>query len=83
VLERYAAPLFDGLDNKAYFRIVKAGFAGRRKKLRGSLAAGLHLTKNGADTLLKEAGIDGNRRAQELSLRDWHKLYNAYKSTNM
>jgi 16S rRNA (adenine1518-N6/adenine1519-N6)-dimethyltransferase len=72
-------PLFKNLDEKLFFQIVKAGFAGRRKKLRSSLAAGLRLSKPDADTLLKKAGLNGDRRAQELSLKDWHKLYVAWK----
>lgn len=83
ILKRRAKPLFDNLDSKTYFRIVKAGFAGRRKKLRSSLAAGLRISKEQADELLKNAGINGDLRAQNLSLSDWHKLYIAYKNDNM
>lgn len=81
VILRYRAkPLFHDLDTQKFFSLVKAGFAGRRKKLRGSLAAGLHLTKGQADELLKKAGIDPNLRAQNLSLDDWHKIYQNLKS---
>jgi 16S rRNA (adenine1518-N6/adenine1519-N6)-dimethyltransferase len=79
VLKRHENPLFDSLDVKQFFRVVKAGFAGRRKKLRGSLAAGLQVNKEQADDLLKKAGISGDLRAQNLSLQDWHKLYLATK----
>lgn len=82
-LTRRPKPLFEDLDSKLFFRIVKAGFSGRRKKLRGSLSAGLHLSKDQADRLLKSAGIDGSLRAQNLSLKDWHKLYKACKSTKI
>lgn len=75
ILKHRKKPLFNDLDTKAYFRLVKAGFSGRRKKLRGSLAAGLGLDKAKADELLKRAGISGDLRAQNLSLQDWHKLY--------
>jgi 16S rRNA (adenine1518-N6/adenine1519-N6)-dimethyltransferase len=83
ILHRHAKPLFNELDTKVYFRIVKAGFAGRRKKLRGSLAAGLGLSKEQSDAILRKTGIDGNLRAQNLSLQDWHKLYKAYNRSNM
>jgi 16S rRNA (adenine1518-N6/adenine1519-N6)-dimethyltransferase len=83
ILKQYSKPLFEELDNQLFFRIVKAGFAGRRKKLRSSLAAGLRITKQEGDSLLKTAGIDGSLRAQNLSLQDWHKLYNACKTINM
>ena len=74
VLRHHKKPLFDGLDTKAFFRVVKAGFAGRRKKLRSSLAAGLRIDKKAADELLAKSGIDGDKRAQELSLADWYSL---------
>lgn len=77
MLKQRPKPLFPDLDNKLFFRLVKAGFAGRRKKLRGSLAAGLGISKEAADELLARAGINGDLRAQNLSLQDWHKLYMA------
>ena len=83
ILARRAGPLFDELEPRLFFRLVKAGFAGRRKKLRGSLSAGLNIGKDEADELLSLAGIDGDLRAQNLSLEDWHKLYKAYKTTIM
>lgn len=83
ILKRRPVPMFKNLDTRVFFRLAKAGFAGRRKKLRGSLSAGLGISKEQADGLLKSAGVDGNSRAQELSLEDWHKLYKAYKSNSM
>lgn len=83
ILQKRSKPMFPGLDAKLYFRIIKAGFAGRRKKLRGSLSAGLGIDKGQADFLLKAAGIDSGRRAQELSLQEWHKLYTAHKSSTI
>lgn len=78
VLHHRHKPLFHDLDTKKFFQIVKAGFSGRRKKLRSSLAGGLRLSKKEADNLLAKAKIDGNLRAQELSLQDWHKLYKIF-----
>ena len=75
ILTRHKKPLFASLDTKKFFRIAKAGFAGKRKKLRSSLAAGLQLGKQEADQLLTKAGIDGGLRAQDLSIGDWYKLY--------
>jgi 16S rRNA (adenine1518-N6/adenine1519-N6)-dimethyltransferase len=83
ILGRRGKPLFENLDTKTYLRLIKAGFAGRRKKLRSSLAAGLGIDKTEADQLLKQTDISGDLRAQELSLQDWHKLYSVYKSTKM
>jgi 16S rRNA (adenine1518-N6/adenine1519-N6)-dimethyltransferase len=79
ILRRHAKPLFKELDNQKFFQVVKAGFSGRRKKLRSSLAAGLRISKGQADELLAKAKINGDLRAQNLSLADWHNLYLAHK----
>lgn len=71
-------PLFPGVDSKVFFRLVKAGFSEKRKKLRSSLSGGLRIAKPEAETLLEKAGIDPNKRAQELSLTDWYALYTAF-----
>jgi 16S rRNA (adenine1518-N6/adenine1519-N6)-dimethyltransferase len=83
ILKRRPKPPFKGLDTRLYFQLVKAGFAGRRKKLRGSLAAGLSITKPQADELLRTAGISGDLRAQNLSLQDWHRLYLAHQKLSV
>ena len=83
ILRRHQTPLIRDLDTKLFFRLVKAGFAGRRKKLRGSLSAGLSIDKHQADKLLKTAGIDGSLRAQNLGLSDWHKLYLACQKSGV
>ncbi len=78
VLRRHEKPLFSGIDTDIFFRLVKAGFSERRKKLRSSLAGGLGLAKEQADSLLDKAAIDPAARAQNLSLAQWHSLYLAY-----
>ena len=75
VLKRRKGALFDDVETAKFFQLVKAGFSARRKKLRSSLSGGLNITKLEAEKMLKSAGIDHNRRAQELSLTDWHPLY--------
>ena len=71
-------PLFDNVDTKTFFRVVRAGFSQRRKTLLNSLSGGLQLEKTAAAALLENAGIDGGRRAQSLSLSEWHDLYLVY-----
>lgn len=78
ILRRHKKPPFQGLDSKVFFQVVKAGFSGRRKKLRSSLAAGLQMGKEEADALLEAAEVNGDLRAQSLSLGQWHKLYMHY-----
>ena len=65
----------DGDDVAAFFRIVRAGFAQRRKQLRNSLAHGLALPADGLAEALAAAGIQEQRRAQTLSVSEWVRLY--------
>jgi 16S rRNA (adenine1518-N6/adenine1519-N6)-dimethyltransferase len=74
ILQRRDVPLF-AVESKEFFRIVKAGFAERRKKLRSSLSGGLRISKEQATELIQSAGLSPDARAQELSLDDWYKLY--------
>ncbi len=78
VMKRLEEPLFPGVDTKTFFRLVKAGFAQRRKTLLNSLSAGLQLSREEVDVMCGEAGIDPTRRAQTLNLEEWHMLYRAY-----
>jgi 16S rRNA (adenine1518-N6/adenine1519-N6)-dimethyltransferase len=78
ILERRTQPLFPGVDSKLFFRLVKAGFAQRRKTLLNSLSAGLRLSREATAELCLAAGIDSKLRAQTLSLPEWHSLYRSY-----
>lgn len=79
ILKHRSRPLFESADTMDFFRVVKAGFSARRKKLRSSLSGGLRIGKTEAESLLNQAGLDPSLRAQALSLDDWHKLYLAYE----
>jgi 16S rRNA (adenine1518-N6/adenine1519-N6)-dimethyltransferase len=70
-------PLFKELDKMAYMRLVKAGFSAKRKKLRSSLSGGLGMDKSQTDELLKKSKINGDLRAQNLTLDQWHSMYKA------
>lgn len=63
-----------GDNEQAFFHVVKAGFSAKRKKLRSSLSGGLGISKPEAETVLKNAGLDPNARAESLSIQDWLKL---------
>jgi len=83
ILNKRKKPLFADTDPRAYMRMVKAGFSQPRKKLRSSLSAGLGVNKDETDRMLKQAKISGDLRAQNLSLKDWHKLYKALSETRI
>ena len=81
ILNKREQPLFGNNDPKVLFRLVKAGFGERRKKLRSSLSSGLYINKTQAEKLLNEARIDSNLRAQNLSLDDWLNLFKSWSAT--
>jgi 16S rRNA (adenine1518-N6/adenine1519-N6)-dimethyltransferase len=70
-IDVYPAPPVAVPDVQLFFRVVRAGFGQKRKQLRNSISAGLHLDKARADLLLGEAGVDPQRRAETLSLEEW------------
>lgn len=72
-----AQPAF-AADPEVLFRLVRAGFGEKRKKLQNSLAGGLRLEKEVTRRLLEKSELDQNARAQELTLQYWKKLYNNY-----
>jgi len=74
ILHMHSTPKITTSDTKEFFRIVKAGFSAKRKKLRSSIASGLHVTKPEAEALLKRAAIDPDTRAEQLSVDDWMRL---------
>jgi 16S rRNA (adenine1518-N6/adenine1519-N6)-dimethyltransferase len=80
-LARRAAPLFAGVDEAVFFRLVKAGFSQKRKTLLNSLGGGLVIGREATAQLLGRAGITPSRRAQTLSLDEWHKLYEEFVTT--
>ena len=69
-------------QEKLFFRVVKAGFSAKRKKLRSSISSGLHISKPEAETLLNGAGINPDDRAEQLSLEDWSRLTAAVDQTS-
>ena len=55
----------------AFFRLAKAGFGQKRKTLRNSLSAGLHIPTSQSEELLINSGIEPRRRAETLTLEEW------------
>ena len=63
------------VDEKSFMRIVKFGFAQKRKQLKNTLAAGLRVEPAEIEKLLVSIGLSPTARAQELLLEDWKRLY--------
>jgi len=76
-IDLYETPRFP-VDNVArFFRIVKAGFAQRRKQLRNTLASGLSLAPTEVEEALHSVGVDPTRRAETLAMDEWGRMYAA------
>jgi 16S rRNA (adenine1518-N6/adenine1519-N6)-dimethyltransferase len=65
-------------QEKQFFRVVKAGFSAKRKKLRSSLAGGLGIGKNEVEQLLQKANIRPDARAEDLSIAEWRRLMESF-----
>lgn len=62
------------IDEKAFFGLIRAGFSSSRKKLSTNLSKYYKISKKEAQKLLKEADINENSRAENLSINQWKLL---------
>ena len=74
VVDIYPSPIIKTELLDTFFKLIKAGFSQKRKTLRNSLSAGLHISPSGAAELLTRANIDPQRRAESLNLSEWSEL---------
>lgn len=74
ILTTRQTPFLTDITEKEFFRVVKAGFSAKRKKLRSSLAGGLDISKDQAVAYLTQANINPESRAESLSLDEWMSL---------
>ncbi len=65
------------VEQAAFFHTVRAGFGQKRKQLHNALAHGLSLSGDQVTLALNQAGIDGERRAETLSVAEWVALSRA------
>ena len=64
-------------NEKLFFRLVRASFAMRRKKLSNGLASGFpELGKTGAAEVIEAAGFDANVRGETLSIPEFARIAN-------
>ncbi len=70
-IDIYDEPLIPSNLLNTFFKLIKAGFAQKRKTLRNSLSSGLHIPTAEAEALLTSANINFMRRAETLSIDEW------------
>ena len=83
ILEKNKLECFNEQNNtkiseKQFFRIVKAGFTARRKKILKALSANLALSKEQTIEILVQAKVSPDARAQELTIENWLEITRYY-----
>jgi 16S rRNA (adenine1518-N6/adenine1519-N6)-dimethyltransferase len=76
LLERRPIPLIEPNERDAFFTLVTAGFAQKRKTVLNSLSATLPADREETRKQLEQCEIDPMRRAETLSVEDWLALLN-------
>ncbi len=74
VFDHISTQFFNDISASDFFRVVKAGFAEKRKTILNALCGGLHLAKADVVMVLEQAGISPHVRAQDISLDQWKQL---------
>lgn len=83
ILEKNKLECFNEQNNtkiseKQFFRIIKASFTARRKKILKALSANLALSKEQTIEILTQAKVSPDARAQELTIEDWLEITRYY-----
>jgi 16S rRNA (adenine1518-N6/adenine1519-N6)-dimethyltransferase len=77
-IDVYPHSPYDVADPDGFFKLVKAGFTAARKQIANSLTQGLAIDKTDVKLMLAAAGIDGQRRAETLTIQEWADLWNIF-----
>jgi 16S rRNA (adenine1518-N6/adenine1519-N6)-dimethyltransferase len=80
-VDLYEQPRIPCAQLTSFFRLAKAGFSQKRKTLRNSLAGGLGWKGSQTEALLRQAGIDPQRRAETLDIEEWGALSGAFTAS--
>ncbi len=70
VIARYDEPLGQPQDEDLFIRVIHSAFAMRRKTFANNLSAAFSLSKERAQQVLKDAGMEDRVRGEALSLQD-------------
>ena len=70
-------PLLGEAEEAAFFKVVRAGFSQKRKQLQKNLRQ-INSDRTAVGAAFEAAGIDGNRRAETLTIDEWVALVRAF-----
>lgn len=82
-MEVQEKPNVDVLDEKLFFKVVRAAFSQRRKTLLNCLASSFSCGKEALTELLLGIGIDPTVRGEKLGLSEFAKIADALKSQGL
>jgi 16S rRNA (adenine1518-N6/adenine1519-N6)-dimethyltransferase len=82
-VDLFEQPLIQLEKMDLFFRLIKAGFAQKRKMLRNTLSAGLAMESGQVQNLLHQANIDPRRRAQTMTLEEWRRLVDVFENARL
>lgn len=71
---------FKAEQERAFFKLVRAGFSQKRKQLQKNLRQ-LGFDRTAVTAALEEAGVEGARRAETLTLDEWQALAGVFDAT--
>jgi 16S rRNA (adenine1518-N6/adenine1519-N6)-dimethyltransferase len=78
-IDTFTTPPVEVPSSKDFFRVVRSGFAQKRKQLKNALSSGLGIKDIGP--IMEQSGIDPRRRAETLRLEEWAALTRALIQT--
>lgn len=78
-IDLYPQPRIPAEHLDSFFSLAKAAFSQKRKTLRNAISGGTHLAPAAAEDLLKAAEINPGRRAQTVSIEEWHRLVEIFR----
>ena len=81
-IDLHEKPRYEIPDEKKFFRILRACFAGKRKQLHNTLVNNLKLEKEKTLQILEGLGIDPKTRPQELEIGEWIALNSKLQITD-
>lgn len=68
-------------ERDALFKLIKAGFASKRKQLAGTLAGKLGIERKDILAIFSQEGLDPGIRPERLTLAQWETLLNRLKAS--
>ena len=77
-LDVYSQPPIEIPNAASFFDVVIHGFSSPRKQIHNSLAHSLEMPPSQVTLLLEKTGIEGERRAETLSLEEWRELWKIF-----